>query len=225
MWSMIHLLIALQGKDANLAAMGVRERILHTAHALFYREGIRATGIDRITGEAHVTKVTFYRQFPSKHDLVAAYLEQFDWREQPVNATLFIDDDVAVQDSLYTVGRRGVAGNFFVIKAVGAKAEEGADLDEVIRVGEKVNSVTRTMGIALSSCTPPAKGEPLFEIGDDEIEVGIGIHGEPGRRRAKIMSANEIVDELLGAVVPDLPFESGDQIGRASCRERVSSPV
>jgi phosphoenolpyruvate---glycerone phosphotransferase subunit DhaK len=127
-------------------------------------------------------------------------------------ATLFIDDDVAVQDSLYTVGRRGVAGNFFVIKAVGAKAEEGADLDEVIRVGEKVNSVTRTMGIALSSCTPPAKGEPLFEIGDDEIEVGIGIHGEPGRRRAKIMSANEIVDELLGAVVPDLPFESGDRV-------------
>ena len=127
-------------------------------------------------------------------------------------ATLFIDDDVAVQDSLYTVGRRGVAGNFFVIKAVGAKADEGADLDEVIRVGEKVNSVTRTMGIALSSCTPPAKGEPLFEIGDDEIEVGIGIHGEPGRRRAKIMSANEIVDELLGAVVPDLPFESGDRV-------------
>ena len=75
MWSMTHLLIALQGKDANLAAMGVRERILHTAHALFYREGIRATGIDRIIGEAHVTKVTFYRQFPSKHDLVAAYLE------------------------------------------------------------------------------------------------------------------------------------------------------
>lgn len=127
-------------------------------------------------------------------------------------ATLFIDDDVAVQDSLYTVGRRGVAGNFFVIKAVGAKADEGADLDEVIRVGEKVNSVTRTMGIALSSCTPPAKGEPLFEIGDDEIEVGIGIHGEPGRRRAKMMSANEIVDELLGAVVPDLPFESGDRV-------------
>ena len=127
-------------------------------------------------------------------------------------ATLFIDDDVAVQDSLYTVGRRGVAGNFFVIKAVGAKAEEGADLDEVIRVGEKVNSVTRTMGIALSSCTPPAKGQPLFEIADDEIEVGIGIHGEPGRRRARMMSANEIVDELLAAVVSDLPFESGDRV-------------
>ncbi len=94
------------------------------------------------------------------------------------------------------MGRRGVAGNFFVIKAVGAAAEKGAELDALVaRVGEKVNSVTRTMGIALSSCTPPAKGAPLFEIGADEMEVGIGIHGEPGRRRAKIVSANEIVDD------------------------------
>lgn len=126
--------------------------------------------------------------------------------------TLFINDDVAVQDSTWTIGRRGVAGNFFVIKAVGAKSEQGASLEEVKAVGEKVNSVTRTMGIALSSCTPPAKGEPLFEIADDEIEVGVGIHGEPGRRRAKMMSANEIVDELLGAVVTDLPFVSGDRV-------------
>ena len=126
--------------------------------------------------------------------------------------TLFIDDDVSVQDSTYTVGRRGVAGNFFVMKAVGAAAEEGADLDEVIRIGEKVNSVTRTMGIALTACTPPAKGSPLFELGDDEIEIGVGIHGEPGRRRAKWMPADEIVDELLGAVVPDLPFSSGDRV-------------
>ncbi len=127
-------------------------------------------------------------------------------------ATLFIDDDVAVQDSLYTVGRRGVAGNFFVMKACGAKAEEGAELEEVVRVGEKVNSVARTMGIALTACTPPAKGSPLFELADDEMEVGVGIHGEPGRRRAKIVSANEIVDILLDAVVPDLPFSSGDKV-------------
>lgn len=127
-------------------------------------------------------------------------------------ATLFIDDDVAVQDSLYTVGRRGVAGNFFVIKACGAKAEEGADLKEVIRVGEKVNSVTRTMGIALTACTPPAKGAPLFEMEDDEMEVGVGIHGEPGRKRVKIVSANEIVDMLLEAVVPDLPYQRGDRV-------------
>lgn len=126
--------------------------------------------------------------------------------------TLFIDDDVAVQDSTYTVGRRGVAGNFFVMKAVGAAAEAGADLDELIRIGEKVDSVTRTMGIALTSCTPPAKGSPLFEIGEDEIEVGVGIHGEPGRRRAKLTSANEITDELLDAVVNDLPYASGDRV-------------
>lgn len=126
--------------------------------------------------------------------------------------TLFINDDVAVQDSTWTVGRRGVAGNFFVIKAVGAKAEQGASLEEVKAIGEKVNSVTRTMGIALSACTPPAKGSPLFELGEDEIEVGVGIHGEPGRRRAKLVSADEIVDELLGAVVPDLPYASGDRV-------------
>ena len=126
--------------------------------------------------------------------------------------TLFIDDDVAVKDSTWTVGRRGVAGNFFVMKACGAKAEEGAELEEVVRVGEKVNSITRTMGIALTACTPPAKGSPLFELGDDEMEVGVGIHGEPGRRRAKVVSANEIVDILLDAIVPDLPYESGDKV-------------
>ena len=125
---------------------------------------------------------------------------------------LFIDDDVAVQDSLYTIGRRGVAGNFFVIKAVGAAAEAGADLDECVRIGEKVNSVTRTMGIALTACTPPAKGAPLFDLGDDEMEVGIGIHGEPGRRREKLKDADGIVDELLDPVVSDLPFESGDEV-------------
>ncbi|RFA09075.1 dihydroxyacetone kinase subunit DhaK [Subtercola boreus] len=126
--------------------------------------------------------------------------------------TLFIDDDVSVKDSTYTVGRRGVAGNFFVMKAVGAAAENGADLDELVRIGEKVNSVTRTMGIALTACTPPAKGSPLFELGDDEIEIGVGIHGEPGRRRAKWMPANDIADELLEAILPDLPFESGDRL-------------
>ncbi len=126
--------------------------------------------------------------------------------------TLFIDDDVSVKDSTYTVGRRGVAGNFFVMKAVGAAAEEGADLDELVRIGEKVNSVTRTMGLALTACTPPAKGSPLFELGDDEIEIGVGIHGEPGRRRAKWAPADDLVDELLKPVVADLPFESGDRV-------------
>jgi dihydroxyacetone kinase-like protein len=126
--------------------------------------------------------------------------------------TLFIDDDVSVQNSTYTVGRRGVAGNFFVMKAVGAAAEEGADLDEVVRIGEKVNSVTRTMGMALTACTPPAKGSPLFELGDDEIEMGVGIHGEPGRRRAAMNPATDILDELLEAVVYYLPNETGDRV-------------
>jgi phosphoenolpyruvate---glycerone phosphotransferase subunit DhaK len=126
--------------------------------------------------------------------------------------TLFIDDDVSVQDSTYTVGRRGVAGNFFVMKAVGAAAERGADLDEVHRIGEKVNSVTRTMGMALTACTPPAKGSPLFDLPDDEIEMGVGIHGEPGRRREKLQPAEAIVRELLDAVVEDLPFTSGDGV-------------
>ncbi|MDT8399746.1 MAG: dihydroxyacetone kinase subunit DhaK [Pseudomonadales bacterium] len=126
--------------------------------------------------------------------------------------TLLIDDDVAVADSLYTVGRRGVAGNFFVIKAVGAASEAGADLDELVKIGEKVNSVTRTMGIALSSCIPPAKGKPLFEISADEMEVGIGIHGEPGRERTRTQNATEIVATLLDAIVPDLPYRSGDRV-------------
>jgi len=126
--------------------------------------------------------------------------------------TLFINDDVSVEDSTFTVGRRGVAGNFFVMKAVGAAAEAGAGLAEVVRIGEKVNSVTRTMGIALTACTPPAKGSPLFDLGEDEIEVGVGIHGEPGRRRAKFVSADGIVDELLAAVVGDLPYSSGDSV-------------
>jgi dihydroxyacetone kinase-like protein len=126
--------------------------------------------------------------------------------------TVVVDDDVSVKDSTYTVGRRGVAGNFFVIKALGAASEGGAELDELVALGERVNSVTRTMGMALTSCTPPAKGSPLFDLGDDEVEMGVGIHGEPGRRREKIKSANELIDEMLEAVVTDLPYESGDEV-------------
>jgi phosphoenolpyruvate---glycerone phosphotransferase subunit DhaK len=126
--------------------------------------------------------------------------------------TVVIDDDVAVKDSTYTVGRRGVAGNFFVIKAVGAASEQGAELPYLVTLGERVNSVTRTMGMALTSCTPPAKGSPLFELGDDEMEMGVGIHGEPGRRREKLADANAIIDELVEAVVTDLPYERGDNV-------------
>jgi len=117
--------------------------------------------------------------------------------------TIFVDDDVAVQDSTWTVGRRGVAGNFFVIKAVGAAAEAGATLDELVALGQKVNSMVRSMGMALTGCTPPAKGKPIFTLEEDEIEMGVGIHGEPGRARKKMASANEIADEMLEAILTD----------------------
>jgi dihydroxyacetone kinase-like protein len=126
--------------------------------------------------------------------------------------SFIIDDDVAVKDSSYTIGRRGVAGNFFVIKALGAAAERGASMDELLAIAQKVNSQVRTMGVALTSCTPPAKGKPIFELGDDEMEVGVGIHGEPGRRRDKLKTADKIIDEIFEAVATDLPFKSGDRV-------------
>lgn len=130
-----------------------------------------------------------------------------------INAQLlFIDDDVAVQDSTYTIGRRGVAGNFFVIKAVGAAAEQGLPLDEVRTIGERVNANTRSLGVALTACSPPAKGAPLFELADDEIEFGVGIHGEPGRRREKIRRASEIIDEMTDTVAADKPFSPGARV-------------
>jgi dihydroxyacetone kinase-like protein len=137
--------------------------------------------------------------------------------------TLFVNDDVAVQNSTWTVGRRGVAGNFFVIKAVGAASEAGASLDELMALGQRVNDVTRSMGMALSGCTPPAKGTPIFTLADDEMEMGVGIHGEPGRARKKMVSANEIVDEVVDAIMTDRKpaanggndapaFASGDEV-------------
>ncbi len=128
-------------------------------------------------------------------------------------ATVIVDDDVSVENSTYTIGRRGVAGNFFVIKACGAAAEEGRSLEQVAEVGKKVNSVVRSMGLALTGCTPPAKGKPIFELAEDEMEVGVGIHGEPGRRREKIKPADALVDDVFEAVSSDLPFKSGDKVG------------
>ena len=125
--------------------------------------------------------------------------------------TVFVDDDVAVQDSTYTVGRRGVAGNFFVIKALGAASENGASLEELVELGQHVNSVTRSMGMALTGCTPPAKGAPIFTLADDEIEMGVGIHGEPGRSRKKLATANDMVDEMTEAVLSDRKPIDGDR--------------
>jgi dihydroxyacetone kinase-like protein len=114
------------------------------------------------------------------------------------------NDDVAVEDSLYTTGRRGVAGTLVVEKIVGAAAEEGLALKELKELGDKVNRATRSMGVALTSCTVPAAGKPNFEIGDDEMEFGVGIHGEPGRRRAKLSPADAIAEEICAAIVGDL---------------------
>jgi dihydroxyacetone kinase-like protein len=123
-----------------------------------------------------------------------------------------IDDDVAVKDSLYTAGRRGVGGTVLIEKIVGAKAERGASLEELKVLAEKVNSQVRSMGMALTSCTVPAAGKPTFDLGDDEMEIGIGIHGEPGRERMKMKSAREIVEIMGAALVEDLPFAKGDQV-------------
>ena len=120
------------------------------------------------------------------------------------------NDDVAVQDSLYTTGRRGVAGTIFVHKCAGAKAEQGASLEEVHAVAEKVIANVRTMGAAITPCTVPAAGKPGFEIGEDEMEVGIGIHGEPGTHREKLAPANDIVDHLLGKILADIDYNGSE---------------
>jgi dihydroxyacetone kinase-like protein len=123
-----------------------------------------------------------------------------------------IDDDVAVQDSLYTAGRRGVGTTVLAEKICGAAAEEGRSLQAVAELCRKVNANGRSMGMALTSCTVPAAGKPTFELGDDEMEIGIGIHGEPGRERVKLAPAREIVDRLTTPIVEDLPFREGDQV-------------
>lgn len=126
--------------------------------------------------------------------------------------SVVVDDDVAVEDSLYTSGRRGVCGTILVHKAAGAKAAQGADLSEVKRVAEKVVDNVGTMGTALTSCVTPEKGEPTFDLGDDEIELGIGIHGEPGTERTEMMSADEITDALTEAILDDLDLGAGQEV-------------
>ena len=120
------------------------------------------------------------------------------------------NDDVAVQDSLYTVGRRGVAGTIFVHKIAGAKAEEGAELEAVQAVAQKVVDNVRTMGMAIKPCTVPAAGKPGFELSDDEMEVGIGIHGEPGTHREPLKKADEIVDMLLEKILADIDYADSE---------------
>ncbi len=118
--------------------------------------------------------------------------------------TVITDDDVAVENSLYTTGRRGVAGTLVVEKVVGAAAEQGAGLKSLKALGDHVNKATRSMGVALTSCTVPAAGKPTFQLSDTEMEMGVGIHGEPGRRRVALRTANEIAEEMVAAIAGDL---------------------
>jgi len=125
-------------------------------------------------------------------------------------ASVLTNDDCAVEDSTYTTGRRGVAGTIVVEKMVGALAEQDGDLGACQALGERVNAVTRSMGVALTSCTVPAAGTPTFAIGDEEMEMGVGIHGEPGRKRVKLKSADAIVEEMIDAITADLGGSGGD---------------
>jgi len=122
------------------------------------------------------------------------------------------NDDVAVEDSLYTAGRRGVGVTVLLEKICGAAAEDRRSLQEVAELGRRVNANGRSMGMALTPCITPASGEPSFALSDDEVEIGIGIHGEPGRFRERIGPASQIAERLVTPIVEDLPFSSGDRV-------------
>jgi dihydroxyacetone kinase-like protein len=126
--------------------------------------------------------------------------------------SVVIDDDVAVKDSLYTAGRRGVGSTVLAEKLAGAKAEEGCSLTEVADVVRKVKEWGRSMGMALTSCTVPHVGKPTFDLPEDEMEIGIGIHGEPGRTRMPLKTADEIVEMLMEPIITDLPYKQGDRV-------------
>ncbi len=126
-------------------------------------------------------------------------------------ATIIIDDDVAVEASTWSTGRRGVAGTLLVEKMVGAAAEQGATMSELKALGDRVNGQTRSMGVALTSCTVPAAGKPTFTLGEDEMEMGVGIHGEPGRRRVQLAPADMIAEEMVGAILNDLAPKPGTE--------------
>ncbi|NBC85978.1 MAG: dihydroxyacetone kinase subunit DhaK [Bacteroidetes bacterium] len=126
--------------------------------------------------------------------------------------SVLIDDDVAVEDSTYTAGRRGVGGTVLIEKLCGAAADAGHTLDEIADLARACNDEVRSMGMALTSCTVPSAGEPTFDLGENEIEIGIGIHGEPGRDRIPLESADEIVERLMEPILSDLPFKEGDDV-------------
>ncbi len=122
------------------------------------------------------------------------------------------NDDVAVEDSTWTAGRRGVGVTVLLEKIAGAAAEQGRSLDDVVDVATTVNANGRSMGVALTSCTVPVAGKPTFELGDQEMELGVGIHGEPGRKRVRLAPAKEIAELLVEPILADLPFQRGDRV-------------
>lgn len=128
------------------------------------------------------------------------------------NETVIVNDDVAVENSTYTTGRRGVAGTLIVEKILGAAAERGDSLAQLKALGDAVNKATASMGVALTSCTVPAAGKPTFQISAEEMEVGVGIHGEPGRRRVPLASADDIAAELTNALINDLSLRDGQEV-------------
>ena len=128
------------------------------------------------------------------------------------NASVITNDDVAVENSTYTTGRRGVAGTVIVERIVGAAAEDGADLAACKALGVRVNNATRSMGVALTSCTVPAAGRPTFDIGDSEMEMGVGIHGEPGRKRVALAAADDIARTMMDAIAGDLSPQAGEPL-------------
>src|SRR4051812_21269277 len=161
-------------------------------------------GVDGGAGVLHIVKnyTGDVMNFEMAAELVAA--------DSGTEVTaVVVDDDVAVQDSLYTAGRRGVGATVLVEKLVGAAAEQGRPLGEVADLARRVNGAARSMGMALTSCTVPAAGKPTFDLPEGEMEIGIGIHGEPGRRRVPIAPAREIAEMLVEPVLGDLDFTGG----------------
>lgn len=164
------------------------------------------TGVDGGAGVLHIVKnyTGDVMNFEMAAELAAA--------EGVEVASVVVDDDVAVKDSLYTAGRRGVGTTVLLEKIVGAAAEEGADLAAVTALAERVNANGRSMGLALTSCIVPAAGKPTFELGDDEFELGVGIHGEPGRERRSMAGAHDLAAMLTEPLLEDLPFSRGDSV-------------
>ncbi|GAA4482735.1 dihydroxyacetone kinase subunit DhaK [Actinoallomurus oryzae] len=163
------------------------------------------TAVSGGAGVVHIVKN--YTGDVLNFQMAAELAEDEDIEVVPV----VIDDDVAVQDSTYTAGRRGTGATVFAEKIAGALAESGGALADVAGVAKEVNERSRSFGVALTACTVPAAGRPTFELGEDEIELGIGIHGEPGRERTKLRTATEIVDAALSAIEADMPL-SGSEV-------------